>query len=117
MDKIPPIVFVIIFLFVFLAMFGKVFFAWYKSRSKYYPLSLGQLFGMHFRKQDLKKMIEINNTIKTNDLDLTLEQVEMFILRNGRVEDLLQVAQDHKKNDKHFNFEQYSDIYFSKNKK
>jgi uncharacterized protein YqfA (UPF0365 family) len=114
MDKIPPIVFVIIFLFVFLAMFGKVFIAWYKSRTKYYPLSLGDLFGMHFRKQDLNKMIEIHETIKTNNLELTLKQAEMFILKNGRVDDLLQEAHNCKRDNKNFNFEQYADIYFSK---
>ena len=89
MDKIPLSVYIVVFLIVFVFFFAKVFIAWFISKSQAYPLSLGQLFGMHFRKQNLYKMIKIYNTIKENNLDLTMEQAEIFILNNGNVEDLL----------------------------
>ena len=69
MNQIPIIIYIIVFLFAFLLIFGKVFIAWFISRSKNYPLSLGQLFGMHFRKQNLYQMIKVHNVIKENNLD------------------------------------------------
>jgi len=108
--------FLIILFFLFLFESRKVFIPWVKSRSNYFQLSLSQLFGMHLRKLDLNVMINAHNHIQMNKLDLTLNQLETFLLSGGKANDILQQAKNAKNDSKPFNFEEYSALYFLKYK-
>ena len=116
MEQFHIIYFLIILFLLFLFESRKVFITWVKSRSNYSRLSLSQLFGMHFRKLDLNVMVNAYNDIQVNNLDLTLNQLEGFLLSGGKANDILQQAKNTKNDSKPFNFEEYSELYFLKYK-
>lgn len=116
MDKQSITYFILILLVIFSIQFRKVFIAWFKSRSNPFPLSLTQLFGLFLRKQDLNIIVDSYNKIKMNNLDITILQLEIFLLMGGRANDLLDEAQNAKNEYRTFDFEKFSDLYFLKNK-
>jgi hypothetical protein len=116
MDQFNFTYYFLILFVLSLIQFRKVFISWFKSRSNPYSLSLGQLFGLFLRKQDLKVIVDSYNNIKMNDLNITLQQLEIFLIMGGRANDLLTEAQNAKNEYKTFNYQEYSDLYFLKNK-
>jgi uncharacterized protein YqfA (UPF0365 family) len=116
MEQFHIIYFLIILFLLFLFESRKVFIPWVKSRSNYSQLTLRQLFGMHLRKLDLNVMVNAHNYIQMNKLDLTLNQLEDFLLSGGKANDILQHAKNIKNDSKPFNFEEYSELYFLKYK-
>ena len=81
---------------------NEVIFAWLKSLKTDHPLSFTNIFGMSLRKQDLNKMMDVNNTIHKYSLQLTLREAEEYYLRGGNLDELLIKAKEHK--DKKINF-------------
>jgi uncharacterized protein YqfA (UPF0365 family) len=57
---------------------------------------------MYLRKQNLNKLIDVNNTIHKYSLQLTLSEAEGYYLRGGNLDELLTKAKEHK--DKNINF-------------
>jgi len=103
---------IIILLISLIITFRKLLIAWYKSRSYIYPLPFGQLLGMHLRKQDLIKMMDAYERINKGSLSITMEQVELFHLRGGKLDDLFQEASNCKNNYETFNYDKYTKVYF-----
>jgi uncharacterized protein YqfA (UPF0365 family) len=62
---------------------------------------------MYLRKQNLNKMVEVNNIIQLNNLELSLNDVEHIYLLGGNIDQLLDEALKCKHNYKEFIFSNY----------
>jgi len=109
MQDILLILFIVFVLAVLVPFFSapSLFIAFIKSIQTQYPLSFKKLFMMYLRKENLNKMIEVNNVIRLHNLQLSLNEVEHFYHLGGNVDRLLDEAIKHKQNHMEFIFKNY----------